>query len=108
MKRNTIISIYHELNRDCFNGLLTMPAIRASRSEGERGSYLEAHKKARAIMFYNPRNSYLMARTIVYHEMVHQFLAEIMQITEDNHHGAIFWETYVQFAPKYGKAFLWI
>lgn len=107
MKRKTVIKIYQELNALCFNNVLTMPAIHASRSDDMHAAYQPF--VGRPVIWYNPRMSFLLAWTVIFHEMVHQFVEEILQITEDNHHGPIFWRTYKRFAPVFGpRAFLWI
>lgn len=39
------------------------------------------------------------ARTIVYHEMIHQYVEEFLELDESDHHGNIFWRNYRLFAP---------
>ena len=38
------------------------------------------------------------ARSVVYHEMIHQYLEDILDVQEDDHHGPVFWQYYTYFA----------
>ena len=39
------------------------------------------------------------ARSIVYHEMIHQYVEEYLGVDEKEHHGPVFWKHYRKFAP---------
>ena len=36
---------------------------------------------------------------IFFHEMVHQYVEEVLGIVEDDHHGEVFWKAYYKHAP---------
>ena len=100
MKRRTLIEIYDEFNSTIFADLLVRPEFRITRARGEYASYQEGlsvpstiHFNARAIKGH-------WARSIVYHEMIHQYVAEFLGIEEYDHHGPVFWKNYRKFAPN--------
>lgn len=99
MKLATLKNIYVELNRDIFKGLLTQPIILAKRWRGSVGQfYVNSHGVS--YMEFNPCGivGISHARSIVYHEMVHQFVSEYLDCDDDDHHGTIFWAWYVRLA----------
>lgn len=98
MKLNTIKKIYDELNAQAFANVLTMPRIFATRSEDHWACYHGVEGDPR--MYFNNRAIKAdVARSLVYHEMVHQYVEEIMKADELDHHGEIFWAVYISFAP---------
>ncbi len=99
MKLNTLIQIYHQLNREIFAEVLTPPLFFATRSRDEFASYVEGISVPSEIHFNSRYIKGHWARSIVYHEMIHQYLAEFLQINETNHHGELFWQEYRKFAP---------
>jgi len=98
MKLNTIKKIYDELNAQAFANVLTMPRIFATRSEDHWACYHGVEGDPR--MYFNNRAIKAdVARSLVYHEMTHQYLEEFLGIDEADHHGPEFWRNYKMFAP---------
>lgn len=100
MKLATIKRLYDELNESQFAGLLCRPMFYGIRNKREYASYV-ACDPLPSIMFYNHvAIKGFWARSIVYHEMTHQYVEEFLGIDEADHHGPIFWKNYRKFAPK--------
>ena len=95
MKRQAIIEIWKDLNARTFGGVLTMPRILCTRNDREYASYVEP-----GIMYFtNKAIRKHWARSIVYHEMTHQYIAEFLGIYDEEGHGRLFWKHYRKFAP---------
>jgi len=96
MKRATLIKIYDQLNADLFNGALVRPTILCKRWY----SFGQFVNGRRHTMEFNPAmiKGLSFARAIVYHEMIHQYIEEVLGKSEVNHHGEIFWRVYKWFA----------
>lgn len=99
MKRVTIINIYDELNSSVFANVLKRPPIFNKRWNDAHAQYVDGNKPR---MEFNLAGLKGMqhARSVVYHEMVHQYVEEFLNVHEENHHGPIFWRNYKMFAPK--------
>ena len=100
MKLNTIKRVYDALNETVFAGLLYRPIIWNNRNRHMYAAY-EAGITVPSIISVNLRHiNGNNVRSIVYHEMIHQYLEEYLNIEEKIHHGPIFWKHYRKFAPK--------
>lgn len=99
MKLATLTGIYDEFNRSVFASVLDRPFIRNTRSRGEYASYVASEYYGSTIYFNAAIIAGHWARSIVFHEMVHQYVEEFLELEEDNHHGEIFWRNYRIFAP---------
>ena len=101
MKLATLERIWHELNESQFAGLLYPPRFFGIRNEREYASFQAAGEAGgESWMFFNTRHiKGFWARSIVYHEMIHQYVEEYLGIEESDHHGPVFWKNYRKFAP---------
>ena len=97
MKLLTIKLIYNELNKSHFNNSLTIPMILIKRWRNAYAQHVVTNNSNR-LEFNLRRLKYPMARSVIYHEMIHQYVEEILDIQEDDHHGEIFWLIYRWFA----------
>jgi hypothetical protein len=97
MKLLTIKLVYDELNKSHFSGALTRPRILIKRWRNAYAQYVTTHRE-NTLEFNLRRLKYPQARSVIYHEMVHQYVEEILDIQEDDHHGEIFWKVYKWFA----------
>lgn len=95
MKLATLKNIYRNLNATVFSNLLTEPVILAKRWRNAHGQHV-VPTNGRNRMEFNPAGIVGLshARAVIYHEMVHQYVEEILDIQEDDHHGPIFWAWY--------------
>jgi hypothetical protein len=100
MKLATLKRTYDELNDSQFAGLLVRPRFFAIRNNREYASYLARDPEPSIIYFFAAAIKGYWARSIVYHEMTHQYLEEFLGVEEEDHHGPIFWKNYRKFAPK--------
>ena len=100
MKLATIKRVYDELNASQFAGLLYRPVFFGIRNNREYASYLYREDSFSVMFFNNDVIKGYWARSIVYHEMTHQYLEEYLEVEEPDHHGPIFWKNYRKFAPK--------
>lgn len=99
MKLSTLIKIYDDLNRDQFAGALTRPPFYFTRATDYWACY-QGDADGHGLFFNSRAIKGNMARSLVYHEMIHQFVEEIAHVDEgDNHHGPVFWSFYTRFAP---------
>lgn len=99
MKLRTLINIWETLNAEIFADVLDRPFIRNTRSSGEYASYLASEYYGSTLFFNAAIIKGHWARSIVYHEMIHQYVEEFLNVSEENHHGEIFWRNYKIFAP---------
>lgn len=100
MKLATLIQIWEQLNDSVFSGLLYPPCFYRTRSRGEYASYVAGIGSESQLYFNTDHISGTWARSIVYHEMIHQYIEEFLGIEEANHHGSEFWRNYKLFAPS--------
>ena len=100
MKLATIKRIYDELNAAQFANVLTRPYFYATRNDREYASYVACDPLPSEIFFHTRAIKGYWARSLVYHEMIHQYIEEFLQVTEREHHGPTFWKNYRKFAPK--------
>lgn len=99
MKLATIKSVYDTLNIDLFNSALTRPVILNKRWRSAYAQYVTCNNGPARLEFnVDAIKSLTMARAVTYHEMIHQYLEEILVIGEANPHGEIFWRVYTWFA----------
>lgn len=96
MKLKTLINIYDELNATVFSNLLVKPVILAKRWRDAHAQHV-VRSNGPNRMEFNPSDIIGLshARAVVYHEMVHQYVEEILDIQEEDHHGPIFWQWYI-------------
>ena len=104
MKFKTAIKVYKELNEKIFDNVLFIPLFATTRRRYEYASYeaweVEYWYKPSLIRL-NLKN--LNASNIVetiYHEMIHQYIEEFLNLTEEDHHGEIFQRNYNLFRPN--------
>lgn len=99
MKLATIKRVYDELNKAQFAGLLYRPVFFGIRNNREYASYVARPDSLSVMYFNNAAIKGHWARSIVYHEMTHQYVEEFLGIDEADHHGPVFWKNYRKFAP---------
>lgn len=99
MKLATIRRIYDELNESQFAGLLERPRFFGTRNNREYASYVACDPLPSIMFYHNAAIAGYWARSIVYHEMTHQYVEEFLGIEESDHHGPVFWKNYRKFAP---------
>lgn len=102
MKYQTFIRIYDTLNQTVFANLLVRPVIVFTRGDYHAQFVNATHHYGRgAYMQFNPADikGIAHATAIIYHEMIHQYVEEYLELDEDDHHGPIFWRNYKLFAP---------
>ena len=78
---------------------MVQPRILARRWKDALGQfYCGPNMESR--MEFNPTHITGMghARSVVYHEMVHQYVEEFLGLDEFNDHGKVFWNNYKKFA----------
>jgi hypothetical protein len=98
MKLATIKILYDELNADLFAGALTRPRILAKRWRSAYAQYVTPNGPTRLEFNIANIKGFSMARAVLFHEMVHQYLEEILHSNEENPHGELFWRVYTWFA----------
>ena len=91
MKLNTIKNIWQELNARNFGGVLAAPRIRWHRHHSEAAKYNGV------VIFVSRGMPISETRETLYHEMVHQYIAEFLEIDETPHHNGLFRKTYTKF-----------
>ena len=98
MKHKTITSIYSALNTSVFNNLLVQPTILFTRLSDAHAQFVDG---IRSRMEFNPVDicGLSHANALVYHEMIHQYLEDVLEVDEVDHHGPIFWQYYEYFNP---------
>ena len=99
MRLNTIKRLYDDLNVTCYDSRLDRPTILRSRTRSVHAHYNYGGNMP-AYMAFNPADDKGLRamRATVYHEMVHQYLDEVLGIEEDKMHGDVFWLAYFTFA----------
>ena len=90
MKLQTLKTIYRELNRDVFSGVLSEPVILSRRWRDAIGQH--SHTGRYSIMEFNPRGitGIHHARSVIFHECIHQYISEVLDYTECDDHGPAF------------------
>jgi hypothetical protein len=96
LKLETVKKIYLALNAKNFGGVLDMPRILFSRSLDFHGQH------SGDILEFNLEGikGYFAVRELVFHEMVHQYVDEFLQLEDTNDHGKIFVKTYNKFCTS--------
>jgi len=99
MKYNTVIIAFQELNARNFGGVLRQPVIVSLRHRGHHAACVSSTNKA-LYLTVNQKgfDSVSHMRSVMYHEMVHQYVEEFLGIDEELHHGPDFWRNYKMFA----------
>lgn len=94
MKHCTIVKTWKKVNREHFGGLLEQPYIRFSRSSVNLASYdgITMRFDARTIKGLSE------LFCVVYHECVHQFIFDILEIEPIDEHGKTYQQYYNYFA----------
>lgn len=100
MKFQTFINIYDKLNANIFANVLERPRFRFTRNNCHAQYVSDGHEFSE--IHINPKDirGFKHATAIIYHEMIHQYVEEFLNLTEENHHGPIFWRNYRMFAPS--------
>ena len=98
MKLKEIRKIWNELNNTVFANVLYEPKFFDTRNMRDYAQY-QAMPAQSEIYFNCKHIRTIWGRSIVYHEMIHQYIEEYLCIEEKNHHGNIFWKNYKKFAP---------
>lgn len=93
MKLETVKRIYRELNARNFGGVLEEPRIYFCRSNN-----MDAHYSSRGLGFNLADTKGLFAvRELVYHEMLHQYIDEFLELETLDDHGKEFKKQYNKF-----------
>ena len=94
MKLNTVKNIYRKLNALNFGGVLTEARIGFSRTKNN-----DAHYDGNSIEFNLADVVGFNAVTeLVYHEMIHQYIDQFLNLTVENDHGKEFKKQYNKFS----------
>lgn len=96
MKLRTFEKLWHRFNDEHFDGAMLPPKFRRTRSNDYWACYMDTEGQGTIVVNY--KSHYQMV-AIFFHEMVHQYVEEVLGIVEDNHHGEVFWKTYYERAP---------
>lgn len=98
MRLRTIKNIYDELNRKNFSGRLERPTILKTR-RWVHGEYVYGGNTDRRVMRFNPEDDkgFRKMRATVFHEMVHQYVEQILG-EHTYKHDSLFWLAYYLFA----------
>ncbi|MHC4266471.1 MAG: hypothetical protein ACYSUK_11140 [Planctomycetota bacterium] len=99
MNLRTLKQIWEQLNDTVFSGVLYPPRFYRTRSRGEYASYVAGIGTESELHFNTTAITGKMARSIVYHEMIHQYIEEFLGVEENNHHGELFWYHYDRRQP---------
>lgn len=91
--------IWNEINNSVFAGILVMPKFRRTRNRDTYAAYEDDVEENRIWINQKLVNSFELARKIIYHEMIHQYVYEYLHHDEEPHHDAEFWANYKFFAP---------
>ena len=100
MKLNTFKNLYRKLNAKIFANLLIEPKFFSRRWRVTLGQYYQ-HSRGRysVIEFQTKETPKELLLTVVYHEMIHQYVDEFLGIDEEDDHGEEFQRNYRLFAP---------
>lgn len=93
MRLLTVKKIYDRLNKKNFGGVLKRPMIKFSRSNDNHGFY------AGHYMAFNlvDVKGWKAVTELVYHEMIHQYIDEYLNIKCEDDHGKEFKKQYNKF-----------
>lgn len=97
MKLSTMIDFYNTFNRDIFGGVLTPPRFRATRVSDTYGQYWFDGFRGRIDFNLRLISGMSHGRAVVYHEMIHQYIEEILGTEETDDHGPLYWSVYCYF-----------
>ena len=97
MKLRTIVNLYDSLNTGVFADALLRPRILGIRNNREYASYVWQRTNRYIYVSLDSVKGMKMASALMFHEMVHQYVEEVLQVRETNPHGPIFWQTYLEF-----------
>jgi hypothetical protein len=102
MKLNTARTTYDKFNAEIFSNLLVRPVFRRTRARYEYASYVPGFNVYYpSIIFINLNHvNGNNVRSIIYHEMIHQYVEEFLRVEESDHHGPEFWRNYRLFKPS--------
>ena len=96
MKLITIKLIWRVLNANNFGGVLVEPRIGFSRTRRVDGFWESA---GRFMMFnLTDTKGFVSVIELVYHEMIHQYIDEFLNLTVEDDHGKEFKRQYNKFA----------
>jgi hypothetical protein len=99
VKLRTLINVWGQLNAEVFAGVLYPPCFYSTRSRNNFAGYA-AGIDCESDMYFNLKHILgRLARSTVYHEMIHQYVEEYLGIEEENDHGPIFLKQYDKFKP---------
>jgi len=97
VKLRTAKRIYDAINAKNFGGVLHRPRFLNTHSRSTYAAYewtdrySMIHVNLKTLRWYN-------AYSIIFHEMIHQYLEEFLGIDEGTHHGFRFWQESKKFA----------
>jgi hypothetical protein len=106
MKLKTCINLYEVLNANIFANVLYRPKFWATRARYEYASYeawqdIHGGPNLQGVIYCNLKhlngNNLL---EIIYHEMIHQYVEEFLEVEEEDHHGEIFRRNHDLFKPS--------
>jgi hypothetical protein len=98
MKLRTFVNLWHRFNDEHFDGTMLPPKFRRTRSNNYWACYENDPQERQGTIYVNYKKHWQM-EAIFFHEMVHQYVEEVLGIDEDNHHSEVFWKTYYERAP---------
>ena len=100
MKLKTHIEIFNALNREVFDNALTRPIFRATRNARCLAQAYTIRDVQYIDLNLSDINGIAHAEAVMYHEMMHLYIDNVLGLWEDDHHGPIFWCHYLGLAPK--------
>lgn len=96
MRLRTFEKLWHKFNDEYFGGAMYAPNLRSTRSNDYWACYMDTDGQGTIVV---NRKSHRNMVAIFFHEMVHQYVEEVLGIVEDDHHGSVFWKAYYEHAP---------
>lgn len=98
MKFKTAKEIYDRLNREVFPCLID-ERLRFTRARNDFG---KVDHNGIALSRKRIKHIETLKETI-YHEMLHVFIDDFLESSDDDHHGTIFWSWYFRLIPSWIK-----
>lgn len=95
MRLRTFERLWHKFNAEVFGNAMYCPRFARTRSNDYWACYMDTEPQSTIVVNYRNHRHML---AIFFHEMVHQYVDEVLG-GEEHHHGELFWRTYYEFAP---------
>lgn len=96
MKLRTFEKLWYEFNDKCFDSAMMLPRLCRTRSNDLWAYYEDT--EGQGTIAINYVNHYQMV-AFFFHEMVHQYVEEVLGVEDNDDHGEVFWKTYYERAP---------